>query len=77
MATFVLGQPDFTSNGSGTSASSFNDPIACTVNNGKLYVVDYSNHRVLIWNSLPTSKVRVRSALSSPFRTSVQSIGHS
>lgn len=70
MAAFVLGQPDFTSNGSGTSEQSFNGPIACAVHNGKLYVVDYSNHRVLIWNSLPMSNVPADVVVGQPDFTS-------
>ncbi|MGQ0720951.1 MAG: hypothetical protein ACT4PE_05165 [Candidatus Eiseniibacteriota bacterium] len=56
-ASFVLGQPDFSSNNPGTSAQSFEDPFHCVVAGGKLFVVDTGNQRVLIWNSLPTSNV--------------------
>ena len=48
-ATFVIGQADFTSNVSGTTATTLDEPkdVAVDVAHGKLYVVDYSNHRVL------------------------------
>ena len=74
-AAFVLGQPDFTSNGSGMSAQSFNGPIACAVSDGKLFVADYSNNRVLIWNSLPTSNVAADVVVGQPdFTTNSGSI---
>lgn len=56
-ATFVVGQPDFTSNTSGTTAQRFNFPHGCMVAGGKLFLADDSNNRVLIWNSLPRSNV--------------------
>lgn len=69
-AAFVLGQPDFTSNGSGRSAQEFNGPFACAVYNGKLFLLEYSNHRVLIWNSLPTSNVPADVVVGQPNFTS-------
>jgi hypothetical protein len=65
-AAFVLGQPDFTSHGGGTSAQSFSGPIACAVSDGKLFVADYSNNRVLIWNSLPASNVAADVVVGQP-----------
>jgi hypothetical protein len=56
-ASFVLGQPDFTSNAFGTTAQNFSGPLDCTVAGGKLFLVDADNDRVLIWNSLPTANV--------------------
>jgi hypothetical protein len=53
-ASFVLGQPDFTTHAEGTTAQSFSFPTDCAVADGRLFVVD-GNNRVLIWNSLPTS----------------------
>ncbi len=57
-ADIVLGQPDFvskTANQGGTaSASTLNGPRGLVVNNGRLFVVDSTNNRVLIWNTLPT-----------------------
>jgi hypothetical protein len=54
---FVLGQPDFTSNQPGTSATSLALPSSVQIANGKLVVADSGNNRVLIWNTLPTSGV--------------------
>jgi len=55
-ASGVLGQPNFTSNQSGTTASSLNSPsgVAVDPTTGKLFVVDRYNNRVLRWSS--TSK---------------------
>ncbi len=55
----VLGQPDFSSDavnaGAGISAASMNTPYGLAVENGRLAVADSGNHRVLIWNQLPTT----------------------
>ncbi|MCC7496537.1 MAG: hypothetical protein IT160_03090 [Bryobacterales bacterium] len=54
-ADYVLGQPNFTSNrvvGSGTStpnATSLRGPQGVWIDNGRLFVADTQNHRVLIW----------------------------
>lgn len=53
-ANFVLGQPNFTSISSGTSYSKFKEPRGLYASGGKLFVTDYENHRVLIFNSAPT-----------------------
>ena len=60
-ADVVLGQPDFTSGalnygGSGNtpSAQGLRGPQGVWIQDGKLYVADTQNHRVLIWNSIPT-----------------------
>jgi hypothetical protein len=54
-ADFVLGQADFGSNTSGTSATKFNGPISCWVSNGVLFVADFQNERVLLFSPPPTS----------------------
>jgi hypothetical protein len=54
-ADFVLGQTAFTGNAAGTTANSFTGPFDVVTADGKLFVVDTFNHRVLIWNTLPTS----------------------
>lgn len=54
-ANVVLGQPNFTSTASGLSATSFKEPRAVFLAAGKLLVVDRNNHRVLVWNRVPTS----------------------
>ena len=54
-ADLVLGQPNFTSNrvvGAGTSspnATSLRGPQGVWLDNGRLFVADTQNHRVLIW----------------------------
>lgn len=55
---FVLGQPDFTtntSNDSGVTLATLLLPHGVTKFNGKFYVADYRNNRILIWNSVPTT----------------------
>jgi hypothetical protein len=60
-ASLVLGQVDFASNASnggassGTSATALFDVSGSFVSDGKLVVSDRSSHRVLIFNSFPTS----------------------
>jgi hypothetical protein len=56
-ANVVLGQPDFTqnaANNSGPNASSMAHPSKLTFCGVKLVVSDFYNHRVLIWNTIPT-----------------------
>lgn len=57
-ADIVLGQPDMNSrtcNNGGLSSASLCWPGGVYSDGTKLFVVDYSNHRVLIWNTFPTS----------------------
>lgn len=57
----VLGQPNFTTTTQQNPApspptqSSINGPEGLWIQNGKLFVADMVNNRVLIWNSIPTS----------------------
>ena len=60
-ADVVVGQKDFTSgginyggNGTTPSAQGFRGPQGVWIQNGKLYVADSGNHRVLICNNIPT-----------------------
>lgn len=56
-ASLVVGQPNLTSgtpNGGGQSASTLAYPRAVFVDSGRLLVADQGNHRVLVWNNLPT-----------------------
>ncbi len=54
-ADIVLGQPNFSSNSVQTvAATSMRGPQGVWVQNGKLFVADSGNNRVLIWNSIPT-----------------------
>ncbi len=54
-ADFVLGQPDFTTTTSGNAADEMNGPQTIKVDNGRMLIDEYGNHRVLIWNTVPTS----------------------
>jgi len=50
----VVGQPNFDTMDVACTASSLLIPEAVSLGQGKLVVADSANHRVLIWNSLPT-----------------------
>ncbi len=50
---FVIGQGDFTSNTSGTSANQLALPASVSITDTRLVVADAGNNRVLIWNQLP------------------------
>ncbi len=54
-AIAVIGQPDFTSNGSGRSDRDVNGPdgLAYDHANDHLYVSDHENHRVLVFDAHP------------------------
>ena len=58
-ADVVIGQPDFTKNsipsGNVPNDKSMRGPQGVWIQNGKLFVADTQNHRVLIYNSIPTS----------------------
>ena len=53
-ASNVVGQPDFNSVASQTTANGFNEPPHAISYNGKLIVADRYNNRVLIFNTVPT-----------------------
>jgi hypothetical protein len=58
-ADVVVGQPDFTTGsipqGNVPNAKSMRGPQGVWIQYGKLYIADTQNHRVLIYNSIPTS----------------------
>jgi len=57
-ASVVVGQPNFTSNALPQplpNSRSMRGPQGVWIQNGKLYVADTQNHRVLIYNSIPTA----------------------
>jgi hypothetical protein len=54
-ADFVLGQTDFVSNLSGTGSAQMGGPQSPVTAEGRLFVAEYSNNRILVWNSLPTT----------------------
>lgn len=54
--TNVIGQPNLSTTSSGTTAAKLWVPAHIMVSStGKLIVCDRANHRVLIWNSVPTT----------------------
>jgi hypothetical protein len=57
-ADLVLGQALFTTNSpnsGGVSLSSLRTPVGVASNGTQLFVSDQANHRMLVWNTLPTS----------------------
>jgi hypothetical protein len=54
-ADLVLGQPDFTSEATGTSASSMSSPAGVWSDGTRLLVADRNNGRVLVWTQFPTT----------------------
>ncbi len=55
-ADVVLGQDNFTSlRRIVTDNKSFRGPQGVWIQNGRLYVADTQNHRVMVWNSIPTT----------------------
>jgi uncharacterized protein (TIGR03437 family) len=54
-ADVVVGQPDFTTNLATTSREGLRGPQGVWVENGRLFVADTVNGRVLIWNSIPAA----------------------
>lgn len=61
-ANLVLGQSTLTTgtpNNGGLSARSLTSPTAVFIQGSKLLVADRGNHRVLIWNNLPTANAQL------------------
>lgn len=54
-ADYVVGQTNFTSGTEGVGSSKLRLPNAALVVGGRLLVADSGNHRVLIWNAVPTA----------------------
>ena len=52
---FVLGQPDFESNDSGSGRHQMNWPISVAADGRRIVIADTYNDRLLIWNSFPAS----------------------
>src|SRR5271167_232324 len=52
-AKFVLGQSNFSNTNNGVSSTSFGFPGKVEVAGSQLFMVDFDNSRVLIWNKLP------------------------
>ncbi len=51
----VLGQTSLTNTGANANSNRTRDPIKVTVEGGKIYVSDYSNNRVKVWNAIPAA----------------------
>ncbi|MCB9095451.1 MAG: fibronectin type III domain-containing protein [Halobacteriovoraceae bacterium] len=49
----ILGQTTLTGTSNGAAADKFNRPYKPRIFGGKIYVPDYSNNRVKVWNSIP------------------------
>jgi len=54
-ASYAIGQTDLTSSTGGTSDTALNHPFGTVISGGKLFVSDFSNNRVAIYNSVPTA----------------------
>ena len=54
-ADFVLGQNSLTESTPGTSATKMREPFGVWTDGTRLVVADSGNHRVLIWNTFPTT----------------------
>ena len=52
-ADVVVAQPSLSSNAAGVTSQSLSCPWGANSDGTKLYVADYSNNRVLIWNTIP------------------------
>jgi hypothetical protein len=53
-ANYVVGQAGFTTGASGTTASALNSPAAASMIQGRLYIADQANNRIVVFNSIPT-----------------------
>ncbi len=54
-ANYVIGQTTTSGGSSSVSQSRLNNPQGVFEDNGKVFVLDTSNNRVLIWNSIPSA----------------------
>lgn len=54
-ASVVVGQPNFTTSSTNSLQSRFDNPHSATTDGTRLFVADTENHRVLIFNSIPTT----------------------
>jgi uncharacterized protein (TIGR03437 family) len=54
-ANVVVGQPNFTTSNVALTATGMRGPQGVWIQNGKLYVADTQNNRVLIYNHIPTT----------------------
>jgi len=54
-ADFVIGQADFVTNGAATTDKGLNHPYAAYCMANKLFVVEQGNHRILVFDPIPTA----------------------
>ncbi len=54
-ADVVIGQSNFTSNGSGNGANQLNGPSSVVSDGTRLFVADEGNNRILVFNTIPVS----------------------
>ncbi len=54
-ADFVIGQPDFVTNTAATTATGLNHPYATYCMADKLFVIEQGNHRILVFDPIPTA----------------------
>lgn len=75
-ADFVVGQTDFTSGNDGLAADRLDSPRGVCMAQGRLYVADSRNNRVLIWNSVPLTNQPADQVLGQVgFTTNVPGVG--
>jgi hypothetical protein len=55
LADVVVGQPDFKTGRSGLDNKSLRGPQGVWIQGTRLFVADTQNHRVMVWNTIPTS----------------------
>ena len=60
-ADFVIGQLDFLSNAPATTATGLNHPYAAYCMADKLFVIEQGNHRILVFDPIPTASNPVAS----------------
>jgi sugar lactone lactonase YvrE len=66
-ASLVIGQPDFTSSGSATTASGLSQPYDVSFDSkGNLYVADYGNSRTLMFSAPFSTGISATKALGAP-----------
>ncbi len=56
-ANVVLGQNDFSSSSFSCSSTGLSSPSAVKLVGNRVLVADYQNHRILIWNTVPTNNL--------------------
>ena len=62
-ANVVMGQANMTSNTNGVSATAFDYPYMVSVHNNKVYVSDFVNNRVVVWNNIPSANATAASVV--------------